>query len=576
MVPPRSARQKRRALAVGVAGSVAVFLAFLPVWFWVDKTIRASREFEEAVPEYLEGGQLRQALAVARLAWQQASLDPEACHLYAKALMRNGKVEEAAAQYGRLFGIECMPNKNYDPLHPRSNSPVLATQRPYFHSEARLEWGSHLHGLGDLTGAVESFELARAFGQDAPERWEPFLYQAYGEYGAWSRAFDSASPGRDELDRLPEEILLALVRWYGCEEEWTRCLDVAETLLARGGSAAQGHFWAGRSLLAAGHVGEAEARLALAVENGHPDAAFFLGRALEGWGRSEEALAAYVGSDSRSPFHGFCLGKAILLLERTTSASDARVKELRNQLRRVFASEASGSLRQHTSEGMDALLVGFTIRKESDESNAPFLLVTHWLRDCAESSPGAEAISVRRRGPNHFALVLGGRCLELKWARNLVPFGSFDSLPAGANSIPGWPMRFGQFVPGSHSDKLSVQTKDGRDCLRVVSDNPSGRSLCFSVPLAAAEEDFYLLAVRCVSDGARLVAGWEWLDESDERVDSHNVVNQRMVDDWSWRGLYRERVPDAAYVRAAVGVYEDEGAALFDDVVIVPLRPPAY
>jgi len=612
---PDSARQTPRELQKAVGGKrrvIALTKAILTVLVTVlvfgaaskgpHTLVRDSIDYESSVAAYLASGDAARALRVARIAKERYPGEPTARYLYAKSLMANEESAAALDEYAAVFRIEEIPNPDYDPLRPAHAPKGIDTFRPFFHPMARLEVGDYWLQQGDLGRAIENFELAQAFGQTPNAEWRPTLYAAYSALGAWGAAFEYADPPPD-LAALPAGALRTLVRICAYREDWLQCKDAALVWRSRtDADAADADFWLGRARLALSEFVQASTALESAKNAGHPDAPFFLGLAEEARGADDEAAAHFLHVSATSLYRPFSLAKAASLLQRKMEqsrdqpdeetraaegkpvanaprADPARLEErialLAKELRALLA-EAMPLPSPHRQDDLDVRSRGFAIPMDSLAHDAPFPMLIAWRDSRQPPSTSPEQFAVESASGNSLRLRYGRDMLELRWVENLAPFGDLDPLPMPGAYYPGWIERYRDAEQGAWR-RVSPFAHVIHDAwLRIRATDAGQRVYCETAPLPVETGRFFLFAVRCKSEGARLVAGWNWYDSETSQIASDNAINQRRVRDWAWETLYERRPDQAAFVQASVGIYRDKGQALFDTVLIVPLDPPTF
>ncbi len=560
--PEDDAGQRRRGAVVrACVVCVVIAAAFGVAWMYPAARISSSLDYEQTVPDALEKGMPDLALQMARIAFEREPDQPGARYWYAKSLTAAGNAEAGLAHYGALFRMRSIPNLLYNPTWPGEEPQAIPSLFPFFYPAARFDMGEHCLNQNDLLGAVGHFELGcSARPAVGPGRW-PVLYRAYAGVGAWARAFDYAGDAL-ELDGLSNEALDVLVRVHAYREDWHLCRSAAQVLVDRDDTA-DGQFWLGRAGLALDECDEAAAAFELAVEAGHPDAGFFLGLAQEALGFEDEAGVSFAATLPGSYYLPFSLAKALELARH--NADTHGIDALGS---RFEASLSLGTTVAVDARGENLHRYPRSVQFEQADvaKGGPFPLLIWWPNGTPQGPSEGGAVDCSKS--NSVILRRGQDTLELRWVDGLVSFPAFN-LPAPGNRHPGWTELVGEQRSGGWVKSRVVPP------LEVRTTAPDDSVHCKSVPAQADAADSYLFIVRCISDQARLTAGWKWYKELDEEVHASNVFNQRVVESWRTTAMYEAAPSDAAYVQACLGIYKDVGSAQFAFADIIPLDPPA-
>ena len=587
----RQGRTARHAtFAVAGAVCLACFCGFLWAWRCFEKDIRESRRFGSFVTSYLAEGRVEKALRIARIAYECDPIDPNAAAAYAKTLASAGRERAAVAQYQQLLSISARRNPKYNPNVRAPESPTLATDRPYFFPEARLELAKRGAERGGLIEALKDAELAQAFGQRIPKDYCPFLSGLYGALNLWGRAIPFRTPDVDVSD-LPSGALLVFARCAAARGAWPECRAAAEEALRRTDNA-DARWWLGVASLALGRTEAAASELRLAADAGHPHAPFFLGWVRERLGENDRLAADYLRTSPDSPYRPFALAKAMVSSDddlrkapfmESADEGVPRGNAAAQEPQAAFERELEGYFdrprplpRPFMSDETRVHPVGFALEATAGDASIPVLLQVVWVDERAPEGAAGRSVSLDASRPLEPRLRNGRYLLELRLEANLVPFGTFGGIPAASGLPPGWPEIYA--LPkgrgaGRHFETV-VEGGDAR--FRVSSDDTRTTIGARSVFLSVEAGRHYLLAVRCRSEKARLYAGWEWYDANETRLYNHNVFNQDMVPVLTWHTQYSRCPAAAAYVQAVVGIHRSMGAADFDAVLIFPLDPPPY
>jgi hypothetical protein len=276
------------------------------------------------------------------------------------------------------------------------------------------------------------------------------------------------------------------------------------------------------------------------------------------------ARDAYARVSPKSLYYVFALAKGVEL--STTGPGEVDFAARLNE----YLSQPLPRLQFHPVRSASVRPVGFRVEENLPSANAPLRILVHWTRD--DDRNGVTKLRVIADDINHLRLRQDRRMLELRWVENMVPFGAVEYAQAELDTLPGWPDAYR--IPEGHS--LRPASEGNVRLLTFTSPAAAQSTMASSVFVPVASERFYLLGARCRSGGAPLVAGWNWIDANDRRVDVHNVYNQERVDGWQWAGDLRERQPDAAFVQASIGIYRAAGSASFAFVFIVPMTLPSW
>ncbi|MBI4558005.1 MAG: tetratricopeptide repeat protein [Candidatus Hydrogenedentes bacterium] len=591
-------QKQRRALIVAALLCGLSFLLFMPFGLYLTRLVRDSRDYSRKVPQYLDAGKIDRAVTIARLASEREPAVPAARHWYARALMRAGKREQALEEYTRLFSMRSVSVANPTGDIFEAAPATSPTQRPFFYPEARCDLGKFWLEQDDPWGAVDQFELARAFGEEPSPECVASLKDAYARAGLWDSLFAVAAPTSEEIRGLSGSALEALARRAIFDEDWALCRAAGEILGQQEDLRVVGQLFEGIARFASGDFDAAFESLTEATRLGSPDASFFLGLTCEA--RGIPAENHFLATPSTSLYRPFAVAKVIKLLRDRlalpgpaetpvsiaepagaeppvgdqNSALRARLKGLEQELHHI-ATRATTIPKPTRSTSTGLRPAGIEIPPDCYDFSGPFRVLVKWYGDYFAGGAEPTIFKLDTRKIKAMRLAFGNTVLELRWVENLAPFGDFQSFRDDSPVFPGWPALYRKQHSGELREGMAAGAVSEEHYLRLVSRDPNGIARCSSVCVPVQFRQNYLLAVRCQSESAKLFAGWTWYDGEDRAVLTHNVVNQRTVSQWSWHTEYLEQPENAAYVQANLGIYQDQGAALFGAVLIIPLDPPA-
>jgi tetratricopeptide (TPR) repeat protein len=566
--------EKRRYTALITAAALAACAAaaFFAVWFPFQKRLLRSRNYAQAAPAALEAGRIAEALDTAWLASRRDPLDPGALYWYARALDAAEKTGKANAVREQLFAIDREKNPAFDGVNTEEAPPFLPTEKPWFHSRARIDYGRTFYEGGDYLRAAAAFENACAFGQTPPPESHPMLFDTFRRTGAWGRAFRyTTREAGAALDQLPREALLVITRTFAAEGNWDQCQAMAEMAARIHGEDPESLFWLGRAQLALENSDAARQALRKAAARAHPGACWYLGLSLLDIAPGE-ALQSFLRTPAESIYRPFSLAMALNLLNSETAAPPVDTEKIRAELHeRILETPEIPVFSQQESGGYQ--LAGLEIPPETRIGNRIFSLLIYWAGPRPEVQGGGASLRVIFGWKQQPILFYGNRILEVRQSHNLLPWSDFELLREGQTRVPGWPSKYRVNRDTGRETPFRVVREQETMCLQCESGNGEGVAMLSTVRIPVEPQRFYLFAARCRSANARLAAGWQWYNADDIRIDGNNVFNQDLAPAWQWRAQYRMPPRDAAYVSATAGIFRDSGAALFDTLILIPLDP---
>ena len=551
----RAARDSVPSVA-GVVAIVAVLaimaMAAYPIYRGADAVWSESGAAAEVVPALIDAGETMRALRVSEVAVERTPGDAEARYWHARSLMAAKRPDEALRDYNRLFT-------------QGSGERATRTQRQFFHHRGRLDVGDYYASRGRLADALEQYALADVFAQD-PLRDR--MAAAAPTFAA-SRAYDRALSwgGRPSVADAPAAgDLRELIAALSHRGRWPEAGVAARRLKTMPGGEAEGAFWEGRAFLAANDRTAAVAAFASAAALGHPDAPFFHVMTDPSMPRGVQ-IGTLLRTAPSSLYRPFALVRALELASEAQTSEDETAK-LRDLARAAMRRDPNIPM-PYPSTTPGPRLLGLTIDESGMMTDEPFLAVYHWHTGSATPPLRFQMIS-----PEHVIASLDGRTLEIRRVENAAPFGSFDEIAAGPGLPPGWPPVYATVPLDAVDAHFAVVEDAGRQWLEAASPSETSIVMASTSWIPVKPGAAYVLAVRAMSKDARLVAGWEWIDINDQKLPPQNVFNQEAVESPYWRA-YRTLAPEtAAYVRGTVGIYQDDGNAVFDALLIVPGEAP--
>jgi hypothetical protein len=540
VTPPAALPRPGKAFAVAIAVHAGALFVVSFAYLHARGPLLAAETFQTAIPELVSTGHPERAAMVARMAVQRNALDPEAHHLLGTALLAARRAEAAQKAYDRLFHLGAVE----DEAHSEGRRPSM---RPFYYAPARLALARHHFEQNRANTALENAALALSFGQDIddPGIFRDVLMESGMAYTALEHGEDSDDPrlvSAKILRAWVEGDWKAIRAWADADRPEAPQLPLAHALAAPGdGSGALG-------LLE--NLDPADT----------PDLPFVRGLALAASGMPARAAVSFLDTPAESVFYPFALAKATAL--GVEHDIDARGLD---EAPEMLAAFLDGDWEvPPPAFPSSPRLAGLRLQRVPEVTDAPWHALLCW--ETAEH-PVVELTQVAFP----LAAGIGGRVAELRAVAPLNPFPlAMDGGPADTPG-PGW-----SWLPprdGRHSG-AGVTIENGDPCLRIQTNSPLASALVASPPVPVPDDSHFLLAVRCRSDGARLVAGWIWLDANENEVLRHNVLNQVEVPGWTWQVEYIERPAGAVFVQAIAGIYNDEGAALFRDLLILPMPLP--
>jgi len=557
---------------VALAKAAAVCLLSLAVagagYYWIAPTLRDSYDYPATVPARLEAGDIKGAARVAAIAAERVPWDPDAAYWYARCLRETGQNGLAVRELERLFAIDRKPNPAYQGGVLSDPAAWLPTVEPYFHPGGRAEMAVLATANSQPDDAVANAVLTNAYGHTAPDEYRPLLARIYQKTKSWGREYACQLPMLDDQYKAPAPAaLLALAREAAARMDWTTGLAAADRLIASDKN--QALLLKGKFLLAQGRFDEAVATLDTITPQDE-EAVFFLAWAHQRAGAAPETVIDILSrSTESSPYFPFCVAGTITLL-RQTNGDPGQIATLEDTLRECFQTPLELP-EAYTPNQLPLWPLGVTLVDPQGDAATPQPLLVLWGDHGQPARDATANVEFQVDTPWHITVRYGARILDLRLLRNIVPYGDFQFGRNGSSAIPGWPDRM----------HLLSQTGDGPprvyregQGIAVETFNQDDIFMLRSMPLAT-QENHYLFAARCRSEGARLAAGWQWIDQDGAVVYAHNAFNQVLVASETWRTEFAPRPRDGACVQAMAGIYRDKGAAFFDDLYIFPLEPPA-
>lgn len=540
---------------LGTALSLALFAGFTQCWRTLRWASLDAIDYAERVPALLAKGKTAEALRTARTARERYALDPAAGFTYAQALEATENHAAANRELEAVLQISSVPASN-----PEGSRPTL---KPFFFPAARYHLGERAFAAGNLAEAVEQFELGSAFSAMPNEAQRKTVAAAFAKFGLHERALtlDPALPIDNAFAAL------AKARRFALESKWAECRAAAEQALKFQADLPEAYCLWGVACIALEAPSEAE-RFLSAAAGKWPGATWYLGRVQEKNDKASAAIEAYLSTPQESIYRPFAVTAALRLLETGVAAKDAdpaALREERDRLLQVWTQ----SVAQSRDAASDTRLL--SARFEPGVSAETFPAAFAWR--LATPANAAEPV-LRENGPLGIMLHHGANLIELRFVQNLLPFGDF----ARAWNIPGrfigWPERCRTPRDAVESGLAASAQVNGATVLKVTNPDPQGQVLCGSTPLAVTPGARYLLAVRCKSDPARLNAGWSWYDGNENVVYTYNIMNQTPAANWVWTFGYERCRESAQWMQVVVGLYQEAGAALFEQALVIPLEPP--
>ena len=561
--PPCMERRVHAVPLVVTGVAVAGFLLFVYGYSRVFPSIEASHpnNYAANVGKALEAGDVARAVKIARHAANWNTLDPMAYTVYARALLRAGDKTAALTQLEHAIRLRKEPPPSYQ-----------TTRKPFYFVPARMVRGSLDAEQGETVAALQEFELARTFVDMKESQFAPFqatVRDVYAAHGMWGRVFELGTSVGEEWRELDDRGLLRFAMVCEGLEEWDLVIEAAHALLARETAHAYARYLIGRSALANDNTAEAVEALRQAVNDGHPDAPFFLGQALIRAGDSDGARAALLETPSESLYRPFALARAVEL----SAAQDAAplVRELDTLITRHLPLRDPDSFSGYGRFLLRSADVGAAYL----EAGAKFPLLLSWVERNEEVSDDTPA-QFREDGEGALVVRKGRRLLQLKWVRNEVCWSGVENLPTGETVIPGWTDTAKDWY-GLRDGPASrvAEDPDGNRYLEVTNDDIHKMAWLVGVPEQVQPRRSYLLAGRVRAPETKGCLGWQCLDRQEKVALEERVLDQSTALDWTWQAGWLEENPRHDTLIVELGVIRHEGTVCFDDILLVALEEPS-
>ena len=550
-----------------VAVAAVLYIAFIYAYPKIFPHIQKAdpQNYRETIDTALGQGNTAAALNAARFAASWFRLDPDAQTTYGELLIDSGDANEARKQFEKAVALTTTPA-------PESRS----TRLPYFHPRARLALGQLALKQGDVGSAMAQFELARPLAQlnnTEYQRFHEAAAEAYAHAGIWSRVLEFQQPTPDTLADLDRENLVTLIIAAEAAQTWNVLAHAGRALLAKDTGDPSGHYAVGRAMVAESKYADAVEPLQNATENGHHDAPYYLGVARQTLGEGPGAVAAFRNTPHESLYRIFALDKALQLLN---ASGDGDEREL---VRAEFlgAIEASCPIALNPTPPMLGVLhaTPTAIQFAAPRVSAAIMpVLVRWHRNTATSPAVSPAVDPAQ--PGSLTLNHDDDIFQLQWAKNHLPLGNFESSEIGSRDPAGWidPAAAWAKTRELAIGVIEASPVEAGNILSITTESPEQRGLLYSIPLVLRPGAVYALAGRMHAPGAKAVFGYEFLGEREQVVAAGNVVNQRIVPEWTWQASVTQAQYPWNLARVVLGLYQAAGTAAFDDVALLELAVP--
>lgn len=542
---------------------------------WTDAVARASASnYRQEVMDALQAGDYTTARNIAQYAVRMRSFDPEAHTMLAQVHRIAGDLEAARNRYEAALAIDSTPGPDY-----------RKTRQPWYFAEARLDLGKMaIEAAADekaLWEAVRHFELARGYDNLKDPKyaaWHDVLYKTYGALGQWARALDFGSPSNAELTLFQRRSLEDLVAVCEARQDWELGARAATELLKRDTSSVPGNRVLFRETLRNRQLDAATGHVEALQSAADPDTNYFRGQLEEAYGRLPQAAIAFMDTDSRSLYQPFALAMAHRILSALPAdmvpESAPSPDSIADQLTEIL--ERSGEIFvQPTTAYTDALVVpaGFDPPGESWLRAGAFPVRVRWTWHNA--TPDVMPVAqVTRDGQDALTLFHEDTVLQLQWTENTVPFTGFHGLEPGATDLPGWVEPRYTFSGQVPAPSAEIAYFEENAALKVTSPARDYIAQLWTVPLPSIRDGNYLAAGRLRTDGTGAHLAWDSKDPLEVYTFNHYLEDDARSTRWKWSAAYQRRLFENQSVRLLLGIFEQEGTAWFDDLLLVPIREP--
>lgn len=559
LTAPVAAGHPRYARPVALIGAIAaVFAGFM--YYCLQLETLHTDHYERNVAKALAGNDVEKALDIARRATEVELYEPMPNTVYARVLLLHGDTDAALEQLDKALGMAMNP-----PAPRRIN-----TGGRYYFAPARLTLGQYYAERGDWLRALENFELARAYADLTGEEYAPFhalLYQAYALRGRWARALEFGEPSPAELDEVHPASLLMMARAYEGVGRWEDVARVAALLRGRGQDSADLRYFEGRAELALGNLDAAVASLAQVPAGAVGRAPYFLGRALEASGQAARALDAYRNTPPGNAYRIPALAHA-LALAKAQAERDALLNALREAIDSLRPVDQYGK----GSEAAPLRPVSWFAAEGDAGAGGRFPVAVLWA-GAGYNAADVNGASVLEDGENQILVRLEGTggLVQLRWLENQAYWEGVERAYAIDSAIPGWVDAARDWFDLRPDRGVTVETADGNTWL-----NLNQLAWFYPAPVPLREGGAYLLAGRGRMPLGGGYFGWQLPGASANEVQSQRLIENEVLQDWTWRTGYQPDPGVSGSMRLLLESQRAGAGVGFDDIMVLPLEIPEW
>lgn len=541
--------------------AAAGFVAFVYVYPLVFPLVVASHpmNFQSRVAEMVSAGDVDRAVKIARKATEYSPHDPMAYTVHGQTLLLRG--DEAR-------GVEELEHA----VHMQRLSSGGDTRRPFYYAPARLALGRHHLERGELAEAIIDFELARAYADPADPSFASFrdaLFAAYAEHGLWNRALEFGELSSGQLKGREIAALLDIAQTAVEHGNWPLARMTATELRERG-EITESHYVLGRAGLGEHKPTDSIAHLEQAAAEGHADAGYFLGVALEEDNRYAEAIETYVDVPNESPYQAFSYGRALDLLEKLSPDERLRVERLEGELLerlKVIIEEMRARRRPATFNKYSKLEpIAVDMAEEFGER---VTVVTLWEAGPTPIVDWAQISTTDTGTEGVLQLTLGDQiALTLQSAENRLNWGSIDD-PL-VNELPGWIDTARDWFELRSEYAARIERDATRGPFLVI----PKMTWFYSVPVQVRRGANYVLAGRINTPTGKGSVGWQALDDTERVIASGEILDGAEPEKWTGGTGYIQPLPHWESIRVQLNVAPHAGNVGFDDLLLIEVAEP--
>ncbi len=554
LAPKADVRPRYGVPAGFVCGAVAVFLIFMYACMRLE-TLHTDH-YQRNVAKALEEGNLDKAIHIAHRATEVELYEPMPFTVYARVLLMKGDVA------GAFAALETSVGTTRRPPAPQTRY----TGPRYYFAPARLTLGRYYAEQGTWDRALHEFELARAYADLTSEEFaefHPVLYKVYSTRGRWDRALDFGAPDSTQLSTYPPATLLSIARVFAAKEDWHSVVEYVSAVEAMGDTSAESHYLQGRALLEFKQANEAVARLEKAPAI--PEAAFYLGLALEADGQPAEAVRAWQSVPATSPFYPVALSYAWARAQdsgdtATASATLAKLKDALRSLSPLPGDAVDG--RKLSTFALSAGAIG-------SESAIPALFL--WDLDQPDLEKVTGATVQEAAGEHRIGLTGTGGLLQLRRVENRLPWLGVERAYPTDSVLAGW----------IDTTRDWFDLRDNASAERAVGEDEDPALLLdrmgwiVGLPARIPATTTCLLTARFRDAAGHGRMGWQSLDANNLVLHDGALAEREALPEWAPRAALVPPKAEREVVRVVVESVATPSAVFADDLCLIELAPPA-